>query len=185
MTRHTCYEDYNELSKGTRRWVLTCDIIIFILNKYDLPTLQRRDQNVTGREYYLYENVFVMKDTPRTSERLSTGEQVFTTALEGTILCFRLWPSIICTLRGTSIRNNSSSNGSDMQQQSLARKQWGIGTGRLRLEYGLTGTQFKSSMETTMSITFMCEHMYKINLLLFQPHYLQYSSPIHGDERGY
>ena len=27
--------------------------------------------------------------------------------------------------------------------------------------------------------------MYKMNLLLFQSHYLQYASPIHGDEAEY
>ena len=56
----------------------------------------------------------------------------------------------------------------------------------MRPEGGPTGTQPTSSMGTTMSITFICvKHMYTMNLLLFQSHYLQYASPIHGDEAEY
>ena len=39
---------------------------------------------------------------------------------------------------------------------------------------------------TKMSIIFKrVRNTYKTNLLLFQLHYLQYASPVHGDEIGY
>ena len=96
-------------------------------------------------KYYLYGNAPVMKGVPRTSERLLPGNQGYQLRLRGLFRvsnCATISFASEATTAATTTAAAAATFGSNHLTASRGQK-----NRKLRLEGGLTGTQFRSSIE--------------------------------------